>query len=345
MRSGVPQPTGRPRWASSSSMESCWAGTFARAKSAAVLHPGPAHRAQKGGQPDAAAGSRGVHSPSICSFRMASCCCRGRCGSAGPGLRPAMARLQPVATAPLIRQDRLRTAQRDLFAGFSTAPDSTDSPVPAEPALQRLRLSPATLVESAEAIDQAYADARARANEGVMLKAAGSAYLPGRRGARLGQAQTRARHPGRCNHRGRVLATAGVRGCSATIPLPCAAPARDGLPGELLNVGKAYSGVTDVEIAELTEWLKLHTLEEFGHFRTVEPLRGSGGGVQQRHALRPPRQRLRAAGFRAFCASATISRWRRLTPSSALRRSTSRSPIRVWSEADDSGCTVSRRSG
>jgi len=43
--------------------------------------------------------------------------------------------------------------------------------------------------------------------------------------------------------------------------------------GELLNVGKAYSGATDVEIAELTEWLKAHTLEDHGHFRTVEPLR------------------------------------------------------------------------
>jgi len=42
---------------------------------------------------------------------------------------------------------------------------------------------------------------------------------------------------------------------------------------ELLNVGKAYSGVTDAEIAELTSWLDAHTLEDFGHFRTVEPLR------------------------------------------------------------------------
>ena len=46
-----------------------------------------------------------------------------------------------------------------------------------------------------------------------------------------------------------------------------------GSDGELLNVGKAYSGVTDAEIAELTEWMKAHTLEDYGHFRTVEPLR------------------------------------------------------------------------
>ena len=43
-------------------------------------------------------------------------------------------------------------------------------------------ISPARLVESAEDIDRAYAEARARANEGVMLKAAGSVYQPGRRG-------------------------------------------------------------------------------------------------------------------------------------------------------------------
>ena len=48
--------------------------------------------------------------------------------------------------------------------------------------VERLLLSPSRLVESAEDIDRAYADARARANEGVMLKAADSAYLPGRRG-------------------------------------------------------------------------------------------------------------------------------------------------------------------
>ena len=42
---------------------------------------------------------------------------------------------------------------------------------------------------------------------------------------------------------------------------------------ELLNVGKAYSGLTDVEIGELTEWFKANTLQEFAHgrVRTVEP--------------------------------------------------------------------------
>jgi len=43
--------------------------------------------------------------------------------------------------------------------------------------------------------------------------------------------------------------------------------------GELLNIGKAYSGLTDFELTELTEWFKKHTLQEFGHgrVRIVEP--------------------------------------------------------------------------
>jgi DNA ligase-1 len=36
---------------------------------------------------------------------------------------------------------------------------------------------------------------------------------------------------------------------------------------ELLNIGKAYSGLTDVELAQLTEWFKEHTVREFGHGR------------------------------------------------------------------------------
>ena len=49
-------------------------------------------------------------------------------------------------------------------------------------------------------------------------------------------------------------------------------PGTGELLGGLLKVGKAYSGVTDAEIAELTDFLKAHTLEDQGHFRTVEPL-------------------------------------------------------------------------
>ena len=42
---------------------------------------------------------------------------------------------------------------------------------------------------------------------------------------------------------------------------------------ELLNIGKAYSGLTDAELTELTEWFQKHTIKEFAHgrVRLVEP--------------------------------------------------------------------------
>ncbi len=134
-------------------------------------------------------------------------------------------------------------------------------------ALQRLMLSPAKLVQSVEAIEQGYVNARAQANEGVMLKAAGSAYVPGRRGLAWVKLK-------------RELATLDVvitgaefgHGRRAGLLSDYTFAVR-GIEGKLLNVGKAYSGVTDAEIAELTEWMKAHTLEDYGHFRTVEPLR------------------------------------------------------------------------
>jgi DNA ligase-1 len=42
--------------------------------------------------------------------------------------------------------------------------------------------------------------------------------------------------------------------------------------GKLLNVGKAYSGLTDAEIIEMTEWFKAHTIRDFGRARLVEPI-------------------------------------------------------------------------
>jgi len=136
-----------------------------------------------------------------------------------------------------------------------------------EERVARLKLSPARRVTSAEEVELAYAEARARANEGVMLKAAGSAYLPGRRGLAWVKLK-------------RELATLDVvitgaefgHGKRAGLLSDYTFAVR-GHNGELLNVGKAYSGVTDAEIAELTSWLDAHTLEDFGQFRTVEPLR------------------------------------------------------------------------
>ena len=46
---------------------------------------------------------------------------------------------------------------------------------------------------------------------------------------------------------------------------------RDETTGELLPIGKAYSGLTDVEIAELTEHFKQNTIADHGRYREVKP--------------------------------------------------------------------------
>jgi DNA ligase-1 len=156
--------------------------------------------------------------------------------------------------SPVMVDERARNSQTVLFAGPESA------------AVERLMISPSRLVESAEDIDRAYADARARANEGVMLKAAGSVYQPGRRGLAWVKLK-------------RELATLDVvvtgaefgHGKRAGILSDYTFAVR-GDGGELLNVGKAYSGLTDAEIAEMSAWMMEHTLEDEGFFRTVEPL-------------------------------------------------------------------------
>ena len=129
----------------------------------------------------------------------------------------------------------------------------------------RLLLAPAMRLESAAQLDAAYEQARSRGNEGVMLKASGSVYQPGRRGLAWLKLK-------------RELATLDVVVTGAEFGSGRRAGylsdytfAVRGAAGELLNVGKAYSGVTDAEMHALSEHFHAHTLEEFGHFRLVEP--------------------------------------------------------------------------
>jgi DNA ligase-1 len=188
-------------------------------------------------------------------------------------LRERRSRLEALAERIASRAVAPIKATAPQFALFAQASEDAG---PAEngqrptPDLPRLLLSPTRVVQSAEDIDRAYAAARARSNEGVMLKSAGSIYQPGRRGLAWMKLK-------------RELATLDVvitgaeygngrrAGTLSDYTFAVRGPAFP-QTGELLNVGKAYSGVTDAEIAELTEFLKAHTLEDYGHFRTVEPL-------------------------------------------------------------------------
>lgn len=154
----------------------------------------------------------------------------------------------------------LENAQASLFAA-----EETTMPEP----FPRLLLAPSIALHSAAQLDAAYSEARGRGNEGVMLKAAGSRYQPGRRGlawlklkrelATLDVVVTGAEF-GHGRRAGRLSDyTFAVRG-----------PEYE-RTGELLNVGKAYSGLTDAEIQTLSAHFHETTLEDQGHFRTVQP--------------------------------------------------------------------------
>jgi DNA ligase-1 len=124
------------------------------------------------------------------------------------------------------------------------------------------------LVDTAP-LDDEFDLARARGNEGLMIKSPNSPYKPGRRGRDWLKLK-------------RAIATLDVAVTAVEVGHGkrrhllsdyTFAVRRSAEGDELLNIGKAYSGLTDQELAELTEWFKTHTLQEFGHgrVRIVEP--------------------------------------------------------------------------
>lgn len=129
-----------------------------------------------------------------------------------------------------------------------------------------LELAPIASVASAEEIETAFKMARRRGNEGLIIKDAASAYTPGRRGIAWIKLK-------------KELATLDVvvvgaetgHGRRAHVLSDYTFAVRDDLSGELLTIGKAYSGLTDDEIEELTEYFKTTTIAQHGRFREVRP--------------------------------------------------------------------------
>ena len=118
----------------------------------------------------------------------------------------------------------------------------------------------------ANAVEAAFIDARARRNEGLMVKDPDSIYAPGRRG--LGWLKMK-----------KALATidcvvVGVEvghGKRHGVLSDYTFAVRDTAGDRLVNIGKAYSGLTDAEIAEMTRWFEAHTIARFGRYYQVEP--------------------------------------------------------------------------
>lgn len=118
---------------------------------------------------------------------------------------------------------------------------------------------------SAEEIEALFMAARRRGNEGLIIKESSSAYTPGRRGKSWLKLK-------------KAFATLDVvvveaeqgHGKRAHVLSDYTFAVRDEA-GALRVIGKAYSGLTDSEIEELTEHFTANTLEEKGRVRSVVP--------------------------------------------------------------------------
>ena len=132
-----------------------------------------------------------------------------------------------------------------------------------------IRVSSAKLFNQVAALDEEFDQARARGNEGLMIKSPASLYKPGRRGRDWLKLK-------------RAIATLDVVVTAVEVGHGkrkhllsdyTFAVRRSENDGELLNIGKAYSGLTDAELTEMTAWFTEHTLQQFGHgrVRLVEP--------------------------------------------------------------------------
>jgi DNA ligase-1 len=133
-----------------------------------------------------------------------------------------------------------------------------------ETATARIVRAPAFRAASAEELEELFAAAQGRGNEGLMIKDLDSAYTPGKRGKSWLKMK-------------RELATLDV----VVTAVEYGHGKRVGVLSDytfavwngdkLENIGKAYSGLTDAEIAEMTQWFLDHTVEDRGFLRVVEP--------------------------------------------------------------------------
>jgi len=128
-------------------------------------------------------------------------------------------------------------------------------------------LAPVRMVSAADEVEAAFTAARAAGNEGIIAKDPASPYTPGRRGKTWIKLK-------------RAMATLDVvvtgverghgkrRGVLSDYTFAVRASESD---PTLLNVGKAYNGLTDPEIAELTTRFEALTVRRFGRFHQVRP--------------------------------------------------------------------------
>jgi ATP-dependent DNA ligase I len=178
---------------------------------------------------------------------------------------------KPLEERRKVLERAFATVAKDGFmVEYAMATDNLQSKLVFEPVMDghsgtpRVILSPVITADSTEHLDEIFTAARHRGNEGLMIKDLSSPYTPGRRGKSWLKLK-------------KELATLDVvvtavewgHGKRNKVLSDYTFAVRSG--EQLLNVGKAYSGLTDAEIAEMTEWFLAHTMEDQGFRRTVEP--------------------------------------------------------------------------
>lgn len=151
---------------------------------------------------------------------------------------------------------RTQSGQGLLFSD----PDPAHSPFPSAAIIRAPMFRAATPSD----LDLLFDAARDRGNEGLMIKDLNSPYLPGKRGKSWLKMK-------------RELATLDV----VVTAVEYGHGKRIGVLSDytfavwngekLVNIGKAYSGLTDAEIAEMTRWFLEHTIEDQGFRLIVEP--------------------------------------------------------------------------
>jgi DNA ligase-1 len=128
----------------------------------------------------------------------------------------------------------------------------------------RVIRAPVVQASTPEELEELFSAAQERGNEGLMIKDLDSPYTPGKRGKSWLKMK---RELATLD----VVVTAVEYGHGKRIGVLSDYTFAVWNGDKLENIGKAYSGLTDAEIAEMTQWFLEHTVEDQGFLRVVEP--------------------------------------------------------------------------
>lgn len=131
---------------------------------------------------------------------------------------------------------------------------------------QCFRLAQITEANSIDQIESAFDAARSRNNEGLMIKDPASPYTPGRRGLAWLKLK-KAFATLDCV----VVGAEYGHGKRNKVLSDYTFAVRDEPTGELRTIGKAYTGLTDAEIAELTNHFLSTAISQYGRYFQVKP--------------------------------------------------------------------------